>query len=287
MKVLYTILCMAILGSVTLGDEPDIKFHQQCLYPTVRIGSMLGSAYGSGVIVRSEAHKGQFINIVITATHVAVSAVREGPMIVSVPIYEDWSQHKGYNNFPATPLAGSVEHDLSILTFTSAQKMPVAELDLQSKVYIGTKVFKIGYGVGDDGRVDYGEITAANFNIPGHSNVYRVNATTAFGDSGGPLFLKESYKVKGITRAIRTQNGKELYSHVIVTPLTILQDWNKELGNKLQFIFDHKTPIPAEGVVEKAAATSNINKQLIQLNLKISGLELEKKNLIEALEKYK
>lgn len=229
---------------IKINDGPNETLHKKSLYPTIKI-TCGQEGLGSGCIVRSEKNdnyfKNQYLNVVITANHI----IKDGIVIVHVPKYKNWSEIDGFDEYQAIVHSANKEKDLAIILFISPNKLETAELDMDLELFIGTELFKIGYGLGDDVRLDFGCVTSVKtINPPILKNFVRTNAYTVFGDSGGPVFYKNSYKVIAITNAIRGIQGSILFSQSYISPISGLKDWNKSLNNGIKFVFDDKTEIP-------------------------------------------
>lgn len=242
-------LLAVLIPSVLFSEElhkitPNETLHKKSLYPTIKIISGT-DAIGTGCILRSEKNnnyfKDQYLNVAITANHV----IKENQFLVHVPKYKNWSEIDGFSEYQGTVHSINKEKDLAIILFVSPNKLETAELDLDSELFLGTELFKIGYGLGDDIRLDFGCVTSVKtINPPMLKNFVRINAYTIFGDSGGPVFYKNSYKIIGITNAIRGIQGSMLFSQSYISPISGLKDWNKSLNNGIKFVFDDKTEIP-------------------------------------------
>jgi len=256
-------------SSVVFSDEPDKKLHEKCIYPTVKLEVSLehGSGCGSGTIVRSVSMGNIFNNVVITAAH----NLSNGPVIICVPKFKNWSTVIGYDKFPCAVFNYSKKYDLAILLFESPTIMPTAEFDFDSKFFIGSQIFKLGYGVTDECRLDRGEITSVSTAEPvGFLGHLRLNAHTIFGDSGGPLFLTSSHKIIGVNKAIRGFQNQFLTQFAYAVPISFLKTWNSESQNSLTFVFDSSIPIPF--------TVAELQKRNVLLNLK-SQLEGVKKEI--------
>jgi S1-C subfamily serine protease len=243
-------LLLLVLHSNVFSDEPDEKLHKECLYPTVGIGSECNlyqrtfegksPAYGSGVIVRSEKHKDHYHNVVISCEHVITG---RHEVKVRVGQYKDWSTFVDWKDYPAIIVSHDAELDLSVLLFTSKKKMPVAKLGLDSKLYIGSDVFHIGAGLGDQPRLDYGKVTSVNSKLSLMKRAgIRVNCFMVPGDSGGPLFNSKN-EVIGFSQALRSvQSGfgtRFLGNFGFAIPLGRIKDLPG-----VEYAYDHSKPMP-------------------------------------------
>lgn len=268
------LVCFLLISSFSFSlfaDEPDEKLHKQCIYPTVKleIPPEFGGGGGSGVIIRSvrrTAADSSFTNVVLTVAH----NLSKGPVKVCVPKFKDWSTVTGYDKFPCVVFSASTKYDLAVVLFETPEVMPTAEIDFDPKIYIGSKVFKLGFGISDECRLDRGEITSTH-TAEAFTGHLRLNAYTIFGDSGGPSFLSSNYKVIGITKAIRGHHGQALPNFSYVIPVSFFKVWNAETQDSLNFVCDLTKPIPY--------SVAELVKRNTLLNLK-AQLESVKKELI-------
>lgn len=226
------------------SDEPDKTLHNKCIYPTVMISSDRGG--GSGTIVRSEKVGDEYHNVVLSCAHILQAGDN---FTVRVPKYKDWSRLDGYDAYPIRPYRVSVSKDLSIMMFKSEKKMPVADLDFDCKLFIGSEIYRTGFGVGDEMRLDFGKITSLNGKIGEGgpiSETYRMNVYTVPGDSGGPVFHK--HKVIAITQAIRSVRrgfGEHpCFGISYSIPLSRFKKWDGELNNVLAFVYQPDKALP-------------------------------------------
>lgn len=205
---------------VTLGfaDEPDVNLHKKCLYPTVHVTSK--DRMGSGVIIKSvyvEEHK-QWLNTVLSSAHVLVpdqmifdfdtftfKEIKTPPYKIKIVKYKDWSHIEKTEEFDCHIRRRDYGKDICVLNFWTKEEMPIAELNLDEKLYIGNDLMRIGAGLGDEIRVDYGRITGFNSKI--QSDCIRTSVQCVPGDSGGPVF--HNYKLIGIVKSIRYMATEE------------------------------------------------------------------------------
>lgn len=241
MRTFQTLFVMLILFLFfcknCIANEPDEKLHLQCLYPTIQIRDS-GKGFGSGTIIRSaKISESEYINVFITAAHIT-NPVNQ--YTVTVFEYEDWSAVKKGHPYAASIYAADFERDVAIGMFISDEKMPVAKINMSAKFYIGSDVFRIGCGLGDDPRLDYGKVTSLRSKIGGNGNLMlRTSVHSVPGDSGGALF--NNYKVIGMLRSIRVMRSGQLVVNMsYYTPITCLRDWSDEEGGAYDFAWKEK-----------------------------------------------
>ncbi len=260
-----TLLCLIMLGpSIVYSDVPDKTLHHKCIYPTVKIevaveradGAIIGSgSTGSGVIVKSIKIGGSYHNVMFTCNHVirtsAIAAmiklrlggerfVPKFKIWIRVAKYKKWSVFDGYKRYIGTVYAGSTSKDIAIVMFRSDKKMHTADISFKHKLYLGTNIYKVGCGLGDQPRLDYGKITSLNPNV-GMSDSIRISAPTIAGDSGGPVFHK--YKLIGLAYAVRQYRNAAVFHMGYFRSVKDYKIWSKKSNNNLSFLYtDDKLP---------------------------------------------
>lgn len=219
------------------GGEVDKKLHQECLYPTIYVGRADRRAYGSGVIIRSEkVSDGLYKNAFITCGHL----VEEDTLDYEVKfyLYEDWSQLKGTKSYAAIFYGVNHVSDIAVGLFYSDMEMPVAHMNFNPKIYIGNEVFRIGCGLGDEPRLDYGRITSYRKTFS--KSVFRTSVQTVPGDSGSPVFHEN--KVIGIMVSVRVYHDNLVFFMSYAVPLDKFKQWNKNDG--IAFVWDNTKAMP-------------------------------------------
>lgn len=244
MKKILTLLLISICVSwnqpFTVAGEPDEKFHKECLYPSAMILAQCGpsKSIGSGVIVKSEKVEGEdkYINYVFTVAHVTLGKIViinqnqeqfeiEPVHKIRIGKYKDWSVYEGFEEFTAEIIYANVEEDIALMKFESNKELPVAVLHKDPKLFIGDDIFRIGCGIGEPFRTDFGKINSLKESqdkvIHAMKGTYRITAPTLQGDSGGPVFYE--YKVIGVAQAIRslpgTVDSSPVYHMTYVIPI--------------------------------------------------------------------
>jgi len=231
------LLFFCTLLSFSYGGEVDKKLHQECLYPTVYVGRADGSGYGSGVIVRSDkVNDTLYKNVFISCAHLVDDSTLDYE--IKQYIYEDWSQVKDVKSYPAVFFAYNRDMDIAIGVFYSNKAMPVAKLDFEPKLFIGNEVFRIGCGLGDEPRLDYGRLTSYK---KSPKPTFRTSVMTVPGDSGSPLF--HDYKVVGIMVSIRSFRNLPVFTISYAVPLERFKQWNTANNDDLDFGWTTK-PLP-------------------------------------------
>lgn len=241
MPKFFLCLFFLLIPAGIYSGEPDKKLHQKCIYPTVMVSGPCHLYGGSGFIVRSAKIKKHYENVVITAAHNLLGE----DMIIRVSKYENTSTLIGYDDYPMSVVVKNDQKDWAILIFQSEKKMPYAELDFSSKLYIGTKIFHVGHGCLDDARLDFGIITQPkSLSPPSLAGRIRTNAHVIQGDSGGPLFT-ENYKVVGIAEAIRNFMGQRVFLQSYFVPVSEIKTYNeKSAKNALDFVYNPSAKMP-------------------------------------------
>lgn len=266
MRIIFTMLCLAFITPANLySDEPDKTLHNKCLYPTVIVKSNEG--YGSGVILRSEKiEENRYQNVAITCAHCLPSP--QYRYKIGVGEYKNWSHFVKWNFYPAFVFCRSqMDKDLAILIFESDKALPVAEINFNPKIYIGSKILRVGCGMGDEQRIDFGRITSLNGAIPNlFKNNYRTSVYSVPGDSGGPVY--HDNKVIGIVQALRSRRSSPISTDLIygisyAIPMKRLKTLSEEINKSADFVFDHKERMPVIPFFHLKMNNTEINNEIM------------------------
>ena len=210
--------------------EVDKKLHNECLYPTILVAHYDNEYFGSGVVVRSEKVKNDlYKNVFLSCGH--ITSLSKNDYTVYYYLYENWSKVKEIKKYSATFYAINIDSDISVGVFYSDREIPTAKVEFNEQLFIGTEVFRIGCGLGDDPRLDIGKITGFKKNL-------RTSIHTLPGDSGSPVFY--NYKVIAIMVKISTSHNTPVFGTSYAVPVQKFKDWNV----KLDFAWDHSKKIP-------------------------------------------
>jgi hypothetical protein len=219
-----------------LNKKPEDKL-KNCMESCVRIHNSEFGVSGSGVIVRSEKVDGLFCNIVISSAHMLDTDYRlcKSNYIVDLPII---NKHKilFYQEKPCYIQSINNDYDISILIFYTSEKMSCSTIDFNKKLDINDEIMKMGYGLDDDLRIDYGNITQLNAKLDKYKNLYKTNAFAIFGDSGGPVY--SDYRLIAITQGVKNYKGSPIYNISFVCPVSNLKSWNQV--ENVSFCYENK-----------------------------------------------
>lgn len=242
-KIVLTSLLISIICITTaLAQKAPEALYSACLYPTVCIADMKNETGGSGFIVRSTKNGNKYRNAIITAEHTVDSS---GPFFVKIFKYKKHAEIESEKIYPMFIYALEPKEDLAIGVFESDEKLPTVQINFDHKIFMGSNIFHIGFGMMDDARIDYGQITQTKTHNPSiFKGLIRTNAYSMVGDSGGPLFQNDDLKVIGVCRAIRKHNDQLMNHQSYFTDIKILKKWNDELDNSLEPIYTEKRELP-------------------------------------------
>lgn len=222
MKHIYITLIAILFTANMYADEPDKDLHNKCIYPSVMLMSTSPcpsiQGIGSGVIVKSVKQDDKWHNFVLTVAHniyetpeheckqlnadIPVEVKRGYYYEIHIGVYENWSFLKEMKSFPCEIICNDDASDVAMIKFVTDKEMPTAEINFNPEVYIGSDVCRVGCGLSEPFRIDFGKITA----LPGSAGIkivkdtYRISAPTIQGDSGGPVY--EDNKLIGLAKAI-------------------------------------------------------------------------------------
>ena len=239
MKILALVTFITI-SSMAYSAEPDKKLHESCLYPTVMISGEKPKTVGTGVIIKIVEKDKKYLNYVFTCAHIvrqtteaddhqpevnAETEVENKPakakydMSATIGVYENWSTMVGTRKYHCEVLHLDRKNDIGLLSFTSETKNHAATVNQKEELFIGTDVIRIGCGMSEPFRLDFGKVTsmAASIGnmIPGS---FRVSIPTIMGDSGGGVFVNN--ELIGLAHAIRNISVP-VKAHAQSTPLSV------------------------------------------------------------------
>jgi hypothetical protein len=224
---------LVLTTSIGFSGEPDKTLHEKCLYPTIMITNENPKAVGTGVVIKSIKKDDKFHNYAFTCAHILIP-VSQAPanppanppppdatpaafpetvakvkakdkyeVSIRIGIYENWSTLVGYKQYPLEILVIDRVKDIALVKFVTENSVHTADIDKDPKLYIGNKVCRVGCGMSEPFRLDYGEITSMKNSIGNMiKGTYRVNIPTIMGDSGGPVYHEE--KLFGLAQAVRS-----------------------------------------------------------------------------------
>lgn len=241
-KLIATFFIFTFFITTVYAQKEPENLYISCLHPTVCIVDMKNETGGSGFIVRSTKYGNKYRNSLITAEHTVES---NGPFFVKIFKYKAQAEIESDKTYPLFMYALEPKNDMAIGVFESDEKMPTVKINFDHKTFMGSNIFHIGFGMMDDARIDYGQITQIKTLNPSiFKGLIRTNAYSMIGDSGGPLFQNDDLKVIGICRAIRKHKDQLMNHQSYFTDIKMLKNWNDELDNGLEPIYTEKRDLP-------------------------------------------
>ncbi|MBC8427966.1 MAG: trypsin-like peptidase domain-containing protein [Candidatus Pelagibacter sp.] len=253
------------------ASKDIIQKHEQMFYPTVRVRTKRSG--GSGTVVYSKEHKGEFHTYVITNHHVVSDSVKVekkwDPVLkrkvdkeILDTVYVEFFR---YNNYSHTVGSFAVEADIvaysevdggqdwALLRVRDKENKAdwvanLFPLDDIENIHIFDKVFAVGASLGHPPVASEGHISYMDDEIE-HFKYWMSSAPTIFGNSGGAVYrwsnARKRYDYIGIPSRISIQPmgfSADAITHMgYFIPLdriyTLLED------NDYQFIYDDSISI--------------------------------------------
>ncbi len=258
LPVMIVLFSVSSLWADTWWTKEQEKFHNQCIYPSVRVS--YGMSGGSGTIIYSEDRdiQGKYETFVLTNHHVIESALTvvtewnsmlgrevktEKRKTVKVEIfrYEDLSIVVGRESFDADIVAHSKDHDLALLKLKTKRFIKiVAAIDTKANMYkrVQTdKVRTVGCSLLKPPITTPGIISNMNEEIDGKS-YWMATAQIIFGNSGGAVFAKRdnNWVFIGVPSRIPVIFGSPVSYMGYFIPLPRIYKWLE--AEHLNFLFD-------------------------------------------------
>lgn len=206
--LLALVLPTAALSTPAFAQSDDLtKRHQQMLYAVVQVQA--GPASGSGTVIHSAIHGGDYETFVLTNFHVVGSAVtveeewdpkaqkdvkreRREPVRVLWQEYNDLSAFVGTSGKTADIVAYDEAADLALLKIRDRERgaLHVARLLPEGQaLYMSEPVFAVGGGLGKPPFMSQGVLGYLHEQIEGYPYLLST-APIIFGNSGGALFRR-------------------------------------------------------------------------------------------------
>lgn len=224
------------------SDAPkdvDTRLHKECLYPIVQLLEVGKQSGATGFVVRSEKLRDNvYYNMFLTCAH----CVDDKPQEVALFLYEDWSYVRKIVKFPCLFYGVEDSLDVAVGYFLSDQLVPTTKLSPDLKLFIGSAVSKIGCGIGQEPRIDFGKVTRPVRRNEVKQKYLRHSAMTVPGDSGSPVF--HDYKVVGMTTHISATRNVPVFHLSFCLPIGRIYDWSKANGGFYDHVFEPTTKMP-------------------------------------------
>jgi hypothetical protein len=130
-------------------------------------------------------------------------------------VYTNWSTCSGFFDYDGEIVVLNREKDISLLKFKKTILLPAAEIHPNTKLFIGNDILRVGYGLYETARIDYGKITGMPDSIAVVELVkgtYRTSVQSVNGDSGGPVF--HEHKLIGVMQALKMTSNNLIVFHM-------------------------------------------------------------------------
>jgi S1-C subfamily serine protease len=253
-----------------ISIEKIKEIHKHVLYPVVRV--MTESAAGTGVIIYSDVtpdtidkpdDEKEYESYVLTCWHVVEDAIKfvkkwstiakkditvEANELVRVEIfkYEKLSRCSGATSIEAEIVSYDKPFDVALLKIRSSEKIEyIAKLYPQKKaddVKLGASMISCGCSMAHNPFFTFGNLTSKGDQITA-KEYWMTSANVIFGNSGGPVFLSDSYEYLGNTArvtSIQLGFGVDIITWMgFFIPIDSIYDFLEE--NFFQFIYDKTT----------------------------------------------
>lgn len=234
-KIFFTCILVFLILINSIYSQ-NFQLEEKCISPCVKVISYSSKSLGSGVIVKSHLMKDKkYSNIALSCYHVT-----NGKNILVEVCNEKC------NKYYATAIFENEKHDFSIIQFFSNEKQKTAEIDLNSKLFIGDDLVSVGFGLSETPKVGWGKVTTNSQAEESFKGNYFTNIPLVMGDSGGPIYRNN--KLVALSQAIRVLKWQNNFVPVpsvsVVLPLMKITEINKEQNNKLDFILNPNASPP-------------------------------------------
>lgn len=246
------------------------EIHKQVLYPVVRV--LTEHAAGTGVIIYSALtpdtinkpdEDKEFESYVITCHHVVEDAIKfvkkwstiakkdiivEANELVRVEIfkYEKLSRCIGATSYDAEIIAYDKPFDVALLKIKCSEKVEhVAKLFPKGKsdeIKLGSPMISCGCSMAHQPFFTFGNLSSKGDQIE-TKEYWMTSANVIFGNSGGPVFLSDSYEYIGNTARVTANQmgfGVDIITWMgFFIPIESIYKFLDE--NFFNFIFDSST----------------------------------------------
>ena len=247
-------------GKLTAKPIYD-RIHSEVVRPVVRITS--GRATGSGTVIYCKPDdEDGFSTYVLTNEHVVDDLIKFtkkwSPLLrrnvdtddLGVPTVEffeyKWkSRSEGGTNVQSDIVGYDKDADLALLRLRLSRQIDnVAKLygrDKEKDLRVGMPVLAVGSGLGQPPLMTYGRLSQFGQDIgEGAGQEFWLNTAPAiFGNSGGALFLEETFEFIGIPSRIGVSGGMfgQAVTHLQwAIPITRIYKFLED--NRFRFIYD-------------------------------------------------
>lgn len=210
-----------------------MSLHEEVLYPCVRV--LAGDTGGSGTVIYSQQHEGEWHNYVLTCHHVVEKAVsvkekwdaflgrvrkQEERDIVRVEFfhYEHGSRAIGTHGVDADILMHDQDHDIALVRLRQTREGAphVARLfphERTKEIALLDPCYAVGCALLHAPIVTAGHITSMSDHIEGKS-YFMSSAQIIFGNSGGAVFHAARNEFIGIPSRVAIAGWGSAVTHM-------------------------------------------------------------------------
>lgn len=244
------------LGALKREVKRDFTgLYRNVLLPSIQVNCK--GSIGSGTIFSSrKEEKGKFSLYVVTAHHVIEKSISQSPegkdLFEEIVVKAYDPEGKSMEELKATVIAYEKKKDIALLRIETErplgyQATPITKEEL-GKLRVFTPVYAVGCPLGHEPLPTVGEIASLNKVVDGE-RYFMMNAPTIFGNSGGGVFLRDDFRMIGVSTMICTYDG--LFTtpvpHLgVFIPMNVIYDWLDSC--KLQHVYAPPPNSPAEMV---------------------------------------
>ena len=238
--------------TASLRRDPD-RMKRLMVRPTVQLKG--NGTVGSGVLIYSEEQSphgdgGEKVHttLVLTAYHVVLEVMGDKAdrgIVEEVHLLEDDSG--AMEVIPAKLVLFDRAKDIALLRLNSTRKFenvvdltPSSELE---NVDVFSRAYAVGCPLGNRPLPTLGEISSKN-KVVGDQVFWMLSAPTFFGNSGGGVYLADTYRLVGISSMIYTYGkmNPTVVPHMgLFVPLETIYRWLD--GEGYSFVHERK-PVP-------------------------------------------
>jgi len=247
-------IVLLLSGAAYAGSHTDsvpVKQHLEMLYPTVLVA--VGSGSGSGTVIFSEKHEGEYMSLVLTNWHVVKGAITvtsewdprkkekveketRRPVKIEIFEYNNYSKSIGTTGRTATIVSYDKKRDLALLRIDDRER-PIEHVATLYKEgvddgpWIFQKAWAVGAGLGKPPFPTQGLLSGFAKDNYGNDLILG-SAPIIFGNSGGSGYVmspRGTYELIGVPSMVSAYGWGSVVSHMgWWRPITEIREFLRE-----------------------------------------------------------